>query len=81
MFIQPRDFSFELADFFAELTFVVVGTNTGVFASLTSSLGTWFQFGSGMPNVPVWDMDYDITDDITHVIVWRKYVDLHDWLK
>lgn len=43
---------------------VVVGTNLGVFVSLVTSLGTWVQYGSGMPNVPVWDMDYDATDDV-----------------
>ncbi|MFV2068545.1 MAG: GEVED domain-containing protein, partial [Pirellulales bacterium] len=46
---------------------VAVGTNLGVFASLVSSLGTWFQFGTGLPNAPVWDMDYDSTDDVLAV--------------
>ncbi|MCA9008243.1 MAG: hypothetical protein KDB01_00780, partial [Planctomycetaceae bacterium] len=43
---------------------VVVGTNLGVFASLITTLGTWIPYGSGLPNVPVWDMDYDSADDL-----------------
>ncbi len=46
---------------------LAVGTNLGVFVSLVTSLGTWVQFGSGLPNVPVWDMDYDATDDVLAV--------------
>lgn len=43
---------------------IAVGTNVGVFVSRESSLGTWFQLGSGLPNAPVWDLDYDIADDV-----------------
>lgn len=43
---------------------VVVGTNAGVFASLTDSLGTWIRLGSDLPNVLVYDLDYDATDDV-----------------
>jgi len=43
---------------------VVVGTNAGVRVSIDGSFGNWFQLGSGLPNAPVWDLDYDITDDV-----------------
>jgi hypothetical protein len=43
---------------------VVVGTNLGVYASLTSSLGTWIKLGTGLPNAPAWDLDYDAADDV-----------------
>jgi len=43
---------------------LVVGTNAGVLVSRESSFGTWFQLGSGLPNAPVWDLDYDVTDDM-----------------
>ncbi len=43
---------------------LVIGTNQGVFASALSSLGTWIQLGSNLPNVIVYDMDYDPTDDL-----------------
>jgi uncharacterized delta-60 repeat protein/CSLREA domain-containing protein len=43
---------------------IAVGTNLGVFVSLVTTLGTWVQFGSGLPNAPVWDMDYDSTDNV-----------------
>ena len=45
---------------------VAVGTNAGVLVSHESSLGTWFQLGSGLPHAPVWDLDYDAAD---HVLV------------
>ncbi len=43
---------------------IAVGTNAGVFVSPQSSLGTWFQLGSGLPHAPVWDLDYDAADDV-----------------
>lgn len=43
---------------------VAVGTNAGVLVSHESSLGTWFQLGSGLPHAPVWDLDYDAADDV-----------------
>ena len=42
----------------------VLGTNFGIFASLGSSLGSWFRVASGLPNVNVFDMAYDATDDV-----------------
>ena len=43
---------------------IAVGTNAGVFVSRENSLGTWFQLGGGLPHAPVWDLDYDATDDV-----------------
>lgn len=43
---------------------LVVGTNIGVFLSLRTALGTWNEIGTNLPNVPVWDLDYDATDDV-----------------
>ncbi|KAA1258967.1 Calx-beta domain protein [Rubripirellula obstinata] len=43
---------------------VVLGTNTGVYAMTMDAVGTWFQLGSNLPNVPVFDMDYDLADDV-----------------
>ena len=59
------------ADVFRSLEFVsgaidavVLGTNAGIFASLTTSLGTWFKLGDDLPNAMVWDLDYDASDDV-----------------
>jgi hypothetical protein len=41
---------------------LVVGTNAGVLVSV--SFGTWSKLGMGLPNAPVWDLDYDVTDDV-----------------
>ncbi len=47
---------------------VVVGTNIGVFASLLSNPDhRWFEVGAGLPNAPVWDLDFDPADDVTVV--------------
>ncbi len=43
---------------------ILVGTNIGVFAAATSALGSWVQVGSGLPNIQVFDMDYDPVDDV-----------------
>jgi hypothetical protein len=43
---------------------ILVGTNIGVMVTRESSLGTWFQLGSGLPHAPVWDLDYDVADDV-----------------
>ncbi|MEM0925090.1 MAG: hypothetical protein AAGJ83_03555, partial [Planctomycetota bacterium] len=43
---------------------VVLGTANGIFASLTSSLGTWFELAAGFPNALVHDLYYDPTDDV-----------------
>jgi len=46
---------------------VVVGTNVGVFASLTTALGDWIPLGNGLPHALAWDLDYDPVDDILAV--------------
>ncbi len=43
---------------------LAVGTESGVFVSRESSFGTWFQLAGGLPHAPVWDLDYDVTDDV-----------------
>jgi len=43
---------------------LVVGTNAGVLISFESDFGTWFELGTNLPNAPVWDLDYDATDDV-----------------
>jgi uncharacterized repeat protein (TIGR01451 family) len=42
---------------------VFVGTERGVFVYDTS-LGVWNQLGYGLPNTPVWDLDYNDPDKI-----------------
>jgi len=43
---------------------IVVGGSLGVFRSLTNALGAWTEVGTSLPNVPVWDLCYDKTDDV-----------------
>ncbi len=43
---------------------IVVGTGAGVYVSLLTSLGVWQQVGMNLPNVPVYDMDFDPADDL-----------------
>jgi K319-like protein len=43
---------------------LAVGTNAGVFVSRQSRFGTWFQLAGGLPHAPVWDLDYDVADDV-----------------
>ena len=43
---------------------LAVGTDAGVLVSRESSFGTWFLLGGGLPHAPVWDLDYDVTDDV-----------------
>ena len=43
---------------------IVVGTNLGVFATKTSTLGTWFQLGALLPHAAVYDLAYDDVDDV-----------------
>ena len=49
---------------FSDLDAIVVGSNQGIFASISSDFSDWFELGTDLPNVPVWDLDYDPTDDI-----------------
>ncbi len=41
---------------------LVVGTQDGVFAAVAPHFSCWFELGSGLPNAPVWDLEYDATD-------------------
>jgi len=44
---------------------LLVGTNAGVFVSFGSSGFTnWNKLGIGLPKVQVWDLDYDVADDV-----------------
>jgi hypothetical protein len=43
---------------------LLVGTLHGVFASSPASWGTWFPVGNGLPNVRVYDLDYDAADTV-----------------
>ncbi len=43
---------------------IVVGTGAGVYVSLLTSPGQWQLVGTNLPNVPVYDMDYDQADDV-----------------
>ena len=44
---------------------VFVGGNTGVFvASASSGFASWAELGTGLPNAPVYDLDYDAEDDL-----------------
>ncbi|MBT3295302.1 MAG: DUF11 domain-containing protein [Verrucomicrobia bacterium] len=45
-------------------TAVVVGTGSGVYGARSDDLTDWFKIGDGMPNVLVYDMTYDATDDL-----------------
>ena len=40
-----------------------VGGGQGVYVMDTTS-GTWYDFGSGLPHAPVWDLDYDDSDHV-----------------
>jgi hypothetical protein len=43
---------------------IAVGTDTQVFVSLVGSLGTWNQLGSGLPNAPVYRLNFDSTRNL-----------------
>jgi photosystem II stability/assembly factor-like uncharacterized protein/subtilisin-like proprotein convertase family protein len=42
---------------------VIVGGVNGVFRMAMNDVGVWQQFGNGLSNAPVWDLDYDAADD------------------
>jgi Bacterial Ig domain len=49
----------------ADNDLLLVGTNAGVFVSFSSSgFTSWAELGTGLPNVPVADLDYDVADDV-----------------
>ncbi|MEM1176733.1 MAG: RTX toxin [Acidobacteriota bacterium] len=44
---------------------LVVGTNRGIYVAFDSTgFTTWDQLGSGLPNALVYELDYDIADDV-----------------
>jgi hypothetical protein len=44
---------------------LLVGTNAGVFVSFSDSgFTSWNKLGIGLPNALVWDLDYDVADDV-----------------
>jgi Big-like domain-containing protein len=44
---------------------LLIGTNAGVFVSFSSSgFTSWNKLGIGLPNTLVWDLDYDVADDV-----------------
>ncbi len=44
---------------------LLVGTNAGVYVSFSDSgFNSWNKLGTGLPNAQVWDLDYDVSDDV-----------------
>lgn len=43
---------------------LVIGTDSGVFTSQLSTIGTWRRVSDNLPNVIVYDLEYDATDDV-----------------
>ncbi len=43
---------------------IVVGTGSGIFATSTAAMGTWYRVGNGMPNALAYELDYDASDDV-----------------
>jgi hypothetical protein len=43
---------------------LLVGGEGGVFRTTASTLGTWSEFGMGLPNTIAYDLDYDAADDV-----------------
>jgi hypothetical protein len=43
---------------------LIVGGDDGVFRMALDTPGTWQRLGMGLPNVSVWDLDYDSADDV-----------------
>ncbi len=45
----------------------VAGGRDGVYVTTSAALGTWTEFGTGLPDVVVTDMDYDSVNDVLMV--------------
>jgi len=43
---------------------LAVGTNAGVLVSFEGNFRMWFKLGDGLPNAPVWDLQYDPADNV-----------------
>jgi Ca2+-binding RTX toxin-like protein len=64
--LTTNDLKLNTLEFIAG-TFVdalVVGSSLGVFAAISSDFTDWFEIGTDLPNIPVWDFDYDPTDNL-----------------
>ena len=46
------------------LSGLLVGANLGVFHATSDDFTAWSEFGTGLPNAPVWDLQYDTLDDL-----------------
>ncbi len=58
-------FDFRTVEFITgPVSYIAVGTRSGVFVSRMASLGTWFELGTGLPDVLVFDLDYNASDDV-----------------
>ena len=49
------------------LSAVVVGTDNGVYAAISTNFSEWMPMGTNLPDAPVWDMQYDSADDVLAV--------------
>lgn len=61
-----RLFSVETARF-GTTDVYVAGGRDGVYVTTSDALGTWTEFGTGLPDVVVTDMDYDAINDVLMV--------------
>ncbi len=43
---------------------LLAGTNRGVFVSEIATIGAWSELAAGLPNAPVFELDYDPQDDL-----------------
>jgi photosystem II stability/assembly factor-like uncharacterized protein len=48
----------------ASVDIVLAGGESGVFAMRTNTPGYWAEVGTGLPEAPVYDLDYDEADDV-----------------
>jgi hypothetical protein len=64
--LQARDINLRTIEFIDSPTGdgIVVGTNFGIFSAISSDFTDWLELGTGLPNVPVWDIDYDAQDNL-----------------
>ncbi|NEQ82574.1 MAG: RTX toxin [Moorea sp. SIO2I5] len=65
--LEPGDLNLRSIEFISGSTVdgIVVGSNIGIFSATSSNNFTdWLKLGTDLPNVPVWDLDYDPSDDL-----------------
>jgi len=46
-----------------KLSRIVVAGQSGIFFASTEDPDNWSTLGNGIPNAPIWDLDYDLSDD------------------